>query len=486
MRRPVLSDKALAGVVLALLALHYLTLVSLVAGSRTLAVPSDLGFTFNSMALNLLAGHFDVDPQAIKYEAFVHQGRTYAYFGIFPALLRIPLIPFIDLAAVQVEGVSRYVALLLAAAGASVLVRALRASLKDFPAVGTMLLVAMFLSGPAVWLAFRPGIYNEVSLWNWVLSIWFLALAWPAISRGAAPATLRLCALAGLAGAALLTRPTSGAGLVVALAGLMVVILVQRSAANPDRRLATAWDAIWSRPFLLPAVVVAAFCVVAAGVNYGRWGDPFLFADVRMQLPMLAAWPDRVERLEHYGLFNINRLSFGFLYYFFPIWVWNEGGRFLFHDDIVRLFDAFELPPSSFFLSDPFSMLLASIGVISLLRGSLPGLSRARVFGVIVGLSFAPALMLVAWYMAFRYRADFMPLFVMLACLGAVRVSLRLTAMSARTALFCRSGLAALLLLQIVSAHIHGVAYAVSPYGPSAQYAVDGLLRFYVPEVWRR
>ncbi len=31
-------------------------------------------------------------PAAIGYEAFTFQGKTYGYFGIAPALLRIPLV----------------------------------------------------------------------------------------------------------------------------------------------------------------------------------------------------------------------------------------------------------------------------------------------------------------------------------------------------------------------------------------------------------
>lgn len=94
--------------------LHY---AFILGGAGDLFVPVRYAMTFNSMALNLLEGRFDVDPATIGNEAFLRGGRSYAYFGIFPALLRLPLVPLVDLATVQVEGPYRLAAMILAAAG---------------------------------------------------------------------------------------------------------------------------------------------------------------------------------------------------------------------------------------------------------------------------------------------------------------------------------------------------------------------------------
>ena len=51
------------------------------------------GMTFNSMLEQLLHGQFNVDPAAIAFEGVVRDGKTYTYFGILPALLRLPLLP---------------------------------------------------------------------------------------------------------------------------------------------------------------------------------------------------------------------------------------------------------------------------------------------------------------------------------------------------------------------------------------------------------
>ena len=62
----------------------------LTRGSFNFLAPVPFGLTFNSMAAHLLAGRFDVDPAAVGAEGFARDGRIYAYFGIFCALLRLP------------------------------------------------------------------------------------------------------------------------------------------------------------------------------------------------------------------------------------------------------------------------------------------------------------------------------------------------------------------------------------------------------------
>ena len=41
---------------------------------------------FDNMLVHLLRGEFTVDREAIGYEAYTRDGKTYAYFEIFPAV----------------------------------------------------------------------------------------------------------------------------------------------------------------------------------------------------------------------------------------------------------------------------------------------------------------------------------------------------------------------------------------------------------------
>lgn len=459
---------------LGLALLHY---AFVLGASGELFVPTVRGMTFNSMALNLLEGRFDVDPAAIGDEAFERDGRSYAYFGIFPALLRLPLIPWVDLATTQVEGPYRLVAMMLAAAGGAWLVRALAAWMPatvGFPA--TMLLMAVLFSGPVIMIGARPGIYHEVALWGWALAVWFLALLVPALDPARPPSGRRLSALAALAGCAMLTRPTMGVALLAALALLMVVLAWREGAGTPLARLVRAAGR-WR--MMAPALIALAFLAVAGGVNQARWGHPLTFADMTLQTQLMVMYPDRPARLEAHGLFDPRRLGLGLVYYFVPVWAFTRDGRFLFHDDIERLFDAFELPPSSFFLSDPLTLALAAIGCVAALRGAVPGVARGPALAVLAGLATSPALMLVAWYMAFRYRVEFMPLFLLAAGIGAIRISHWMADASAPAARRVMLAMAMLLVLQVAAAHAFAVIYGVSPLGPSLWVAPQGLLASY-------
>src|SRR5438105_10491203 len=47
---------------------------------------------YDGYARSILQGHLDVPRSAIGVEAFTFEGKAYGYFGIGPALLRIPLV----------------------------------------------------------------------------------------------------------------------------------------------------------------------------------------------------------------------------------------------------------------------------------------------------------------------------------------------------------------------------------------------------------
>lgn len=341
---------------------------------------------------------------------------------------------------------------------------------------GLVLLMAVLLSGPVIMIGPRSGIYHEVALWAWALAVWFLALLVPALDPARPPSGWRLSGLAALAGCEVLTRPTMGLALLAALALLMIVLAWRGETGRPLARLLKA--ACRGR-MIAPIVIVFFFLAAAGGVNLARWGHPLTFADMSLQVELLAEFPDRQGRLEAHGLFNPRRVGLGFVYYFAPVWVFTRDGRFLFHDDIGRLFDAFELPPASFFLSDPLTMALAAIGLAAVLRQAVPGVARGPALAVMAGLAVSPALMLMAWYMAFRYRVEFMPLFLLAAGFGAIRISHWMAGAAAPAARRAMLAMAVLLGLQVTAAHAFALIYRLSPIGPSLWMAQDGLLGAY-------
>src|SRR5262249_38307953 len=94
MKRSLMPTRGtLVVVLLYLLPAGYYYSILISVGSSGLFDQLPHGLTFNSMLLHLLRGAFDVDPQAIGDEGIIHNGVTYAYFGILPALLRLFFLP---------------------------------------------------------------------------------------------------------------------------------------------------------------------------------------------------------------------------------------------------------------------------------------------------------------------------------------------------------------------------------------------------------
>lgn len=63
-------------------------------GGLRFIYPDSFGSFYDQQAASLLQGRLDVPESAISGEAFVVKGKFYGYYGVTPALLRIPLVTF--------------------------------------------------------------------------------------------------------------------------------------------------------------------------------------------------------------------------------------------------------------------------------------------------------------------------------------------------------------------------------------------------------
>jgi len=134
-----------------------------------------------------------------------------------------------------------------------------------------------------------------------------------------------------------------------------------------------------------------------------------------------ARFPDRLIRLQQSGDFNIVRVGYGLLYYFFPIWVLHDtSGELLWSGFVQRTLEV-ELPPSSFLISDPLIVGLTLYGIVQLAgRRAVP--HRAPLILSAIGLAVPIVLMLTAFSMTFRYRMEFYPFFELCAFVGFWRL----------------------------------------------------------------
>ncbi len=429
----------------------------LTRGSFNLLAPVPFGLTFNSMAAHLLAGRFDVDPAAVGAEGFARDGRIYAYFGIFCALLRLPWLAAGG-AGVDATVLSCAVAMGLTGWLKIRMVLRLGARFPDSPnraAMQALLIAALAFGGVQVELL-RPSIYQEVVDWAGCLATGFVGLALEGL-LGDGFGRRRLGGMAVLAALALTARVSTGLGLYVAL-GLLVLL---------------RWPGWRALPVVI--VVLAAGLAVTLGVNVGRWGAPLEFAPLSLNLMAQGYAPERIGRAASQGAFNLARLGFGLQYYILPLWVLPDGqGGLLFATFRDYWLDAAELPPSSFLLTDT---LLLALGGVALRR--LPAaawLDRRVVVGLALGLAVPPGLMLIAISMNHRYRTEFDGLFLLLGLLGAAMLLRQPAAFGAGL----RRWLLIATAIGVVGSHATLLAYQHSPFGPGQRHLQHGLLGRYL------
>src|SRR5205807_5515262 len=188
------------------------------------------GLTFNSMLLHLLNGTFDVDPQTIGDEGIVRGGLSYTYFGILPALLRLPFLPFFDFAGTDYTRLSCTVAVsLMGACNLASVLTVWRAAGRpaersDLP---VLLAATVLFAGPQI-MFLRAIIFQEVLLWSTALASAFVYLVIRGLYAQRGFTRGLLSGLAAIAGLCLLTRVSTALGLYVAL-GLLLLVLSWRA-----------------------------------------------------------------------------------------------------------------------------------------------------------------------------------------------------------------------------------------------------------------
>ena len=421
-----------------------------------------LDLTFNSMLEHMLHGRFDVDASIVGPEGFLRDGRVFAYWGPFFAFIRLPLLLIPGGAWADVTCLSCFFAVCIAAC---VKLQTLRLAYLHSPPSALrdqlywILLLVILFAGPQIEFL-TPSIYQEVCLWAGAMAATFVYLALRGLLSGRFT-TATLCAMAALAGIALLSRVSTGIGLSVALCALLsVTALRERS----PRRL------------LLPLLILGALAATAGLVNTLRWGNPLVFANYRYYL-YNNDFPDRWPRTVSYGLFNLQRVPFGIVYYFFPIWVLQgDDGHLLLEATQRRLLDSTELPPASFLLTDPLLLLLMAYALWSLIRADrVVQPDRLQSAAVAAGLAVPCLLMLSAISMCFRYRVEFYPLIEFGAFLGFVLLCRRPPAAAQRR----RAWVVVPAAGAVIGSNLTLVLYKISWLGPPIRYLRSGVGVFY-------
>jgi hypothetical protein len=268
---------------------------------------------FAGMWKSLAHGRFDLDPPDVAGEAFRHDGRTYSYYGIFPALLRGLASPVVDLGHGGFPQVSCALAAAITVGGF------VWAGLRlEWHRGGGRTRFALFLLTAALATPLVVGLaltdaYNEAILWGtaWAsLFQVFLVVFAQAPPDGPEPRRA-LLGMAVTAGLALLSRATSGIFVLVELAAVFAGMAADARRDSLRERLRVPRSAVAAA-----AAIAVGFLAVQGFVNFKRWGNPLEFRPLR-----LYEWFQETERgrlQAAHGTFRLDRVGTAACFYLLP------------------------------------------------------------------------------------------------------------------------------------------------------------------------
>ncbi len=378
-------------------------------GDFRLFAPEPFGMVFNDMALRLARGDWSIDPAIIQNEGFRTNGHITTYFGILPALLRIPF--------VLLGGADVFYSRLSCLAAMTIFIHFnLKLALRfaaDSPATSQTRwivrawCVSMIVTGPAIYVLGSSYVYNEPIFWGVALAAAFTYIALKRCPKGRWPEGRTLVLLAGIAGLALHTRITEGFGLYAAT-GVLILRGLWHWHRTRDGSVTAA---------LAAAATALAFIALACVVNNGRWGSPLNFSPPLQTQLFVQVDPHHLEVLMKHGAFNPLRLPVALFYYL---------AGMPFKAALVPFMEEYyahpEGPRVPMLLAAPLAFILAGRGLRVLVTGSpnkilFPGL-------LVIAHALTAFVVLCAAWFAVRYSIELWGLISILAALG-VRDTLR-------------------------------------------------------------
>ena len=217
----------------------------------------------------LMGGHLWIPPGSIAGEAFVANHHQYTYFGLFPSLIRIPILLFTNSLDDRLTAPSLLCAWLVTAVFSALLLWRLRVFLRgadvalEWPeALSYGLLLGSILVGSVlVYLASVPDVYSEDLGWSVALACGSLFALVGLLERQSWGRVTACCVLVLLTN---LNRATTGYAAVGAT--LLIAIWFAFGRAGPKAR---RWALPVAAAGLLPMVVGCAIDLAKFGELFG-------------------------------------------------------------------------------------------------------------------------------------------------------------------------------------------------------------------------
>ncbi|MGP0108685.1 MAG: hypothetical protein ACLPR9_07460 [Acidimicrobiales bacterium] len=380
---------------------------------------------YDLQARAMFAGHLYLPNGAIGIEAFINHGRQYTYFGLFPSLLRMPVLILTH----QFDGRLTAPSLLLAwiATGffSSVLLWRVRlmirgqAILGRVEAAGYGVLVAAITGGSVLmYLAATPKVSHEDLAWSVALTLGSMFALLGIVER---PSGRRVVVCGVLVLAAALDRSPTG------YACIFGTLLV-------SGWLAFGRDGTEQRRWALPTLVAGLVpLVIGCVVNWAKLGVPFGLSEADQVWTQVNAHRRLFLAANGGSAFGLRFLPSTLTAYLEPVGLHFQSAfpfitlpttpaRAVGNVILDQVYPTASVPASM-----PLLFLLGCWGVVSAFRPHPVGRTNAMRL-LLVATASATAAVLLFGYIADRYLADFLPFLALAAMIGMVDVWRRLGA----------------------------------------------------------
>lgn len=359
---------------------------------------------YDAQARALVHGHFDVPANVAGIEGFEIDGKTQIYFGVGPAIMRLPFSGISNVFDRRLSLLSELIALSVLGLAAARLLKRAKSLVANAPEgsawwFGAFAVVAT-LGTPLLFFSSRALVYHEAELWGAAAGLAGLDLA---IRWWRVPTRRHLIEAVALATFALSCRPSTGAGPAMAL-GLF--------------GLALAWKREWRRSLLVLAGAVIPFLGFAL-VNWLRFRSA---SDVPFPLQVFSKFnTDRQAALaaNNGSLFGLKFVPTNVARYFspfafqwdrlFPFVTWPAKATVIGNARFDTIYHT-----GSFLTSAPLLFLFGLVGAWwTIVRDKTRQWSAIAVAAIVATTS-----TFTFGYLAHRYLADLVPVFVVLAAPG--------------------------------------------------------------------
>jgi hypothetical protein len=411
-----------------------------------LRTASENGYASNFYDLQaraILAGRLSLPKGSLLIEAFIHDGRTYTYFGLFPSLLRIPVLLVTHSLDGRLTAMSMLAAWLLTALFAPLLIWRVRvftrgqAPLGRTEAVALAAVVAAVTGGSVlVFLAANPNVFSEDLAWSVALT---LASLFALLGVLEAASTRRVVFSGLLILAASLTRAPAGYACVIG-AVLISIWFASGQGGAVNRR----WWAPMLAAGMVPLAVGCAVNLAKFGVPLGRPNGYFGAANGGPEFSVRYLPSTLFAYLRPDGI----RLTPVFPFITLPSQVAKGVGGV----------SVIGTRTASLTATMPFLFLLTAWGLIVAFRPR-PIIQLRAIRLLLVAAAVGTAATLIFGWINNLYMADFLPLLIVGAAVGAVSIWARLRDRRRRARVVVACVFAGVALLEVVA----NTAVAVTP-----------------------